>query len=44
MCRRYTAEAMWTKRGELGFICIYYSILDNIPDLRVHADMFPETP
>ncbi|CAD8160668.1 unnamed protein product (macronuclear) [Paramecium tetraurelia] len=34
MCKRYTAEAMWTKKGEL----------DHIEDLRIHADMFPENP
>ncbi|KAM3144331.1 hypothetical protein pb186bvf_003495 [Paramecium bursaria] len=34
MCKRFTAETMWTKRGEL----------EEIEDLRVHADMFPQTP
>eukprot|EP01017_Pseudomicrothorax_dubius_P049583 TRINITY_DN923_c0_g2_i2.p1 TRINITY_DN923_c0_g2~~TRINITY_DN923_c0_g2_i2.p1 ORF type:complete len:106 (-),score=25.14 TRINITY_DN923_c0_g2_i2:105-422(-) len=34
MCKRYTAEIMWTNRGEL----------DGIDDLRVHAEMFPTEP
>jgi len=33
MCKRFVAEYIWTKKGEL----------DNIDDLRVHADMFPTT-
>lgn len=24
MCKRYTAEAMWTKKGELGILKIIY--------------------
>lgn len=44
MCKRYTAEAMWTKRGELGIIHYSDRDIDNIEDLRVHSDMFPETP
>ncbi|KRX09274.1 hypothetical protein PPERSA_05943 [Pseudocohnilembus persalinus] len=34
MCKRYTSETMWTYRGEL----------DNIQDLRVHAEMYPTNP
>jgi hypothetical protein len=45
MCKRLTAETMWTKKGELGKKdIIEYKRIDNIPDLRVHADMFPTTP
>eukprot|EP01016_Furgasonia_blochmanni_P032345 TRINITY_DN3338_c0_g2_i5.p3 TRINITY_DN3338_c0_g2~~TRINITY_DN3338_c0_g2_i5.p3 ORF type:complete len:115 (+),score=31.71 TRINITY_DN3338_c0_g2_i5:106-450(+) len=34
MCRQYTAETMWTYKGQL----------EKIEDLRVHADMFPTKP
>lgn len=34
MCKTYTAEAMYTKRGEL----------EELRDLRVHAEMFPTHP
>mmetsp|Transcript_71855 Transcript_71855/g.83518 ORF Transcript_71855/g.83518 Transcript_71855/m.83518 type:complete len:106 (+) Transcript_71855:30-347(+) len=34
MCKRWTAEQMHTYKGEL----------DNIEELRVHADMFPDKP
>lgn len=48
MCKRYTAEIMWTNRGELGFfrlrICFIIFILDNLEDLRVHSEMYPTNP
>ena len=34
MCKQYTTEAMYTRKGEL----------DNIEDLRVHSEMFPTEP
>lgn len=34
MCKRFTTESMSTRRGEL----------DNIKDLRVFGDMFPNRP
>lgn len=34
MCKRYTVETIWTYKGEL----------DNISDLRVHAEMYPTNP
>jgi len=34
MCKRWTAESIYTKRGEL----------DGLEDLRVYADMFPTSP
>ena len=49
MCKRYTAEMMQTFIGELGINLTTYRrfngwVLDNIEDLRVHADMFPTSP
>ena len=40
MCKRYTSEIMWTKKGDLG----HSIIKDKIEDLRVHSEMFPTKP
>lgn len=44
MCKRLTTELMWTRKGELGKNNNNFIHADNIDDLRVHADMFPDEP
>jgi hypothetical protein len=34
MCKRLTAESMYTDKGEL----------ESLTDLRVHAEMYPTSP
>jgi len=41
MCKRYTSELYATEKGELGKPSV---TLDNVRDLRVHAEMFPTSP